>query len=442
MSNATRGDGMSGGITSVTLPEISVGPEPDLGGALPGNGSYGDPIAGFHQINQQFADGQRAFSEATANRSNEINAQFQAQNEARNAQFQAWADADLARMNDQRAAMFAQPPITGPILPPNFSETAQVSPAAPTAPMPPPAAFGLGGPVAPDGTAVAAPADTPPDQPPPATGDGLSYRGTVLPLGVTTRGDLVPAVPGFLKSIGDGLGFFNRTLNGEASLYDPTTGQVSDEAIASGLALGGLGMTGGFGGVAARAGETVLGAGPVRTTMGQDAVKAAAGPTIASEELTALRTRIQVPERNTVGLGRTDVPGLEAMTFEGLSPAVRREASLPPATPGPIESPGRIPLFRNHAEEDIANQFVTAVDAAGLAPADLAERQLTMRIQNPAGICVVCRQGLRNPDAAPGVLKQLSERYPDLTIRVVVDNPGPQLSGSSDFVIRGGQYVE
>lgn len=105
-SSGLPSSGPAGGSgPSVTLDTISVAADP--GGALPGDGSYGDPIAGFHQINQRFADGQRAFSEATANRSNEINAQFQAQIEARNAQFQAWADADIARMNAQRAAMVA-----------------------------------------------------------------------------------------------------------------------------------------------------------------------------------------------------------------------------------------------------------------------------------------------------------------------------------------------
>lgn len=128
--------GTSGGSLSVDLPEISVGPEPDLGGgALPGDGSYGDPIAGFHQINGQFADSQRAFSERMDAQSAQFNTQMQAQSDARAAQMQAQFESNMASMNAQHAAMFAPPPVTGPILPPNFSETAQV-PAAPAPALP------------------------------------------------------------------------------------------------------------------------------------------------------------------------------------------------------------------------------------------------------------------------------------------------------------------
>jgi hypothetical protein len=165
-------------------------------------------------------------------------------------------------------------------------------------------------------------------------------------------------------------------------------------------------------------------------------------PEVTSEDIAALRRRIGVPERNTVGLARTNVPGLENQTFEGFSPMVRQEAGLPPAVRGPIVSPNPKPLFSNHAEEEIANTFVAAVDRAGLKPADLDGRQLTMRIQNPNGICTTCRQGLRNPDVLPGVLKQLSERYPGLDIRVIVDNPGLDLQSLPDFTLRGGRYVE
>lgn len=128
--------GPIGGSTTIALPEISVGPEPDLGGgALPGDGSYGDPIAGFHQINGQFADSQRAFSERMDAQSAQFNSQMQAQSDARAAQMQAQFESNMASMNAQRAAMFAPPPVTGPILPPNFSETAQV-PAAPAPALP------------------------------------------------------------------------------------------------------------------------------------------------------------------------------------------------------------------------------------------------------------------------------------------------------------------
>ena len=112
----------------IELPEISVGPGSEGlggGGALPGSGSYGDPIAGFHQINQQAADNQRAFSASTAAASNAQNAAFEAQNAARSTQMQAQSQANFASMDAQRNALFAAPPVTGPMLPPNFAETAR-----------------------------------------------------------------------------------------------------------------------------------------------------------------------------------------------------------------------------------------------------------------------------------------------------------------------------
>jgi filamentous hemagglutinin len=165
-------------------------------------------------------------------------------------------------------------------------------------------------------------------------------------------------------------------------------------------------------------------------------------PEVSRADIDSLRARMGVPDTNTVGVARTNVPGLQDEVFEGASAVPRREAGLPPAETGPIKSPNASPLFSNHAEEDIANQFVAAVDKAGLKPSDLDGKELLMRIQNEGGVCSICRQGLTNPKVPSGVLKQLSERYPGLNIHVVVDNPGPKLQGAADFVIRNGAYVK
>ena len=171
-----------------------------------------------------------------------------------------------------------------------------------------------------------------------------------------------------------------------------------------------------------------------------DATEASRAVTVSTQDLTEFRTRIGVPETNTVAVARTNVPGLESQVFEGASRVPRREAGLPQAEAGPISSPNASPLFRNHAEEDIANQFVAAVDKAGLKSPDLDNKEILIRVQNEAGVCGICRQGLRNPDVPPGVLKQLSERYPGLSVHIIVDNPGPKLKGPSDFIVRNGSY--
>ena len=172
------------------------------------------------------------------------------------------------------------------------------------------------------------------------------------------------------------------------------------------------------------------------------AERALAEPVVSTADIDAFRAKIGVPDANTVGVARTNVPALENETFEGASIIPRRQGEMGPTTEGPIESPNAHPLSKDHAEQDIANQFIAAVDKAGLKPADLDGKELTMRIQNEQGICTTCKQGLTNPAVPPGVLKQLSERYPGLTIHVVVDNPGPAMRGSGDFRILNGTIVK
>jgi hypothetical protein len=129
------------------------------------------------------------------------------------------------------------------------------------------------------------------------------------------------------------------------------------------------------------------------------------------------------------------------MKFEGASPQVRYEAGLPRASPGPIVAPPRFAQYRGHAEEDIANQFVRAVEERGLKPSDLDGHKLVIHISNPNGVCSVCRWGL-DSDGPPGVLKQLSERYPGLNIRVTAEaKSGIAPRGPTNFTIQNGRYI-
>ena len=50
---------------------------------------------------------------------------------------------------------------------------------------------------------------------------------------------------------------------------------------------------------------------------------------IGKKDLDALRKKWNVPETNTVAVGKTDIPELKNFTFEGGSPEVRKEAGLP-----------------------------------------------------------------------------------------------------------------
>ena len=50
---------------------------------------------------------------------------------------------------------------------------------------------------------------------------------------------------------------------------------------------------------------------------------------IDKTDLAALRNKLDVPETDTIAVGKTDVKGLDDIIFEGQSPKVRSEAGLP-----------------------------------------------------------------------------------------------------------------
>ena len=167
---------------------------------------------------------------------------------------------------------------------------------------------------------------------------------------------------------------------------------------------------------------------------------------IGKTDLDALRNKLGVPETDTIAVGKTDVKGLEGVTFEGQSPKVRSEAGLPDLDEiwagRNIKSPGNNPLFTRHAEEVLANDFDRAVIEAGINPQDVSG-VLKIHQSNPTGVCRKCIQGLANDNVSPGVLKQLSLKYPNLRIEVTSEIlPDVKVTGKSNFIIQNGQYEE
>ena len=167
---------------------------------------------------------------------------------------------------------------------------------------------------------------------------------------------------------------------------------------------------------------------------------------IGTADLATLRNKLDVPETNTIAVGKTNVKGLEGITFEGKSPKVRKEAGLKDLDEmwpeRNIRSPGNNPLFTRHAEEELVNHFDIAVQDAGINPEDVSG-VLKIHQSNPKGVCPKCIQGLGNDNVSPGVLKQLSMKYPNLRIEVTSEIlPDVTVTGKSNFVIQNGQYVE
>ena len=162
----------------------------------------------------------------------------------------------------------------------------------------------------------------------------------------------------------------------------------------------------------------------------------------ASEELSNLRRKWKVPETDTIAVGKTNVPGLEGKVFEGGSPKVRKEAGLPDlddAFPDrEIKSPRKNAFFTRHAEENVIQDFVRSVEELGL-PDDKIEGVFKLHQSNLSGVCGACKQGLTNPDVSPGILKQFSEKFPNLTIEVTTESA--EIGSKLNFTIKNGQIL-
>ena len=165
-----------------------------------------------------------------------------------------------------------------------------------------------------------------------------------------------------------------------------------------------------------------------------------------ADDLASIRTKHGLAGANTVGAARTDIPGLEGTIFEGLSPALRREGGLQSlddlyGVNRPIKSPNPNPIASRHAEEDIFNSIAQQIDNSGLTDVQLNGRTVNIHISNAGGVCNVCYQGLGNSTATPGVIRQFSERYPSLNIRITAEG-GSVRPGMDSITVHGGQIVD
>ena len=163
-----------------------------------------------------------------------------------------------------------------------------------------------------------------------------------------------------------------------------------------------------------------------------------------SDALSDLRKKWNVPETDTIAVGKTDISGLEDRVFEGGSPKVRKEAGLPDldeAFPDrTVRSPFNNPKARNHAEEGIFAQFEEAVQHMDL---EKVKGTLKMHQSNPSGVCTSCISGITNDAAKEGIFLQFSKKYPDLKIVVTsVEREGVRKVGRLNFTIQNGKYLK
>jgi hypothetical protein len=132
----------------------------------------------------------------------------------------------------------------------------------------------------------------------------------------------------------------------------------------------------------------------------------------------------------TVGVASTDLPALDLRPFKGASP----NANGPVGGGGSIKSPNPSKRFQLHAEEDLANQIDGAIQGVELTSEEMVGRTVNMHIEQR--VCNICRQGLGGTEVPPGVLKQLSDKYPNITFRVTAEGTNEVLR------FRGGKFLD
>jgi hypothetical protein len=138
---------------------------------------------------------------------------------------------------------------------------------------------------------------------------------------------------------------------------------------------------------------------------------------------------------------------LKDKTFEGVSPDLRGRVGRADldASYGAdrIKSPNPSPRFSGHAEEEVVDAADANIKAAGLKPADLDGKTLNIHISKETGVCNNCAAGLPENSRAKlgaGPLKQLSEKYPGLTIRVTAEG-AKAYAGREVLEIRNGKII-
>uniref|UniRef100_UPI003F58DDCA two-partner secretion domain-containing protein n=1 Tax=Pseudomonas helvetica TaxID=3136738 RepID=UPI003F58DDCA len=164
-----------------------------------------------------------------------------------------------------------------------------------------------------------------------------------------------------------------------------------------------------------------------------------------ADDLALTRAKYNLPDGNTIGVARTDIPGFESEVIEGLSPVLRRNSGLPSlddlyGEARVIKSPYNNPLFTRHAEEDLFNNVANKIDRQGLTSVQLDGRVVDVKISNASGICNKCSAGLTGNSDLNGVVKQFSERYPTLLLRVTAEG-GAAMPNRLTVLVKGGRIV-
>jgi hypothetical protein len=135
-------------------------------------------------------------------------------------------------------------------------------------------------------------------------------------------------------------------------------------------------------------------------------------------------------EGGVVASAKTNVPGLEDKSFVGKSPRaggkVNPTSEFPPAT-----DPDVLPHTHGHAEQHLADQISAALRK--LPPENLKGTTVWILVEQIP--CSTCASGIANPEVGAGVLRKLSEAFPDVTFEI------KNLDGNEIITLREGKEI-
>lgn len=272
----------------------------------------------------------------------------------------------------------------------------------------------------------------------------------------TTRAEMLakvknPAVKQGLDKIGQKLGqtgkLATETYDNAKSMFNVgKTGQLGLDAVGAGSKTGRIGSR------AVDGAETWYSSGKSNSKAGTKGI-GQGNIQLGKEELNSLRKKWNVPETDTIAVGKTDVKGLEDLNFEGGSPMVRKEAGLPDLdevfpnreirAPYDYLNNPKLAQFTRHAEEGVISEFDVAIKNAGLKPSEVTGN-LRIHQSNPRGVCNKCSKGLLNPFPLEksGIFYKLSKKYPNLTIIVTSEiDESVKVNGLLSFILKDGKII-
>lgn len=152
---------------------------------------------------------------------------------------------------------------------------------------------------------------------------------------------------------------------------------------------------------------------------------------------------------HTLGVAKLDIPNIETNVLLGGSAKVRSASNMEdidviwPDRAFRPPNPGK--SFQKHCEEVVVNKADMVVTNKGIPPEKVSGK-ITMHVSTDAGVCSQCIAGLNGADVKPGILKQFSEKYPNLEITITSEvGPNGKLRGrgSRQYVhIKNGKYID